>query len=327
MGLGLPYTVAPAGWFQVAWSEEIKAGELRPLRYFGKDLVCYRGDDGQIRVFDAFCPHLGAHLGYGGTVAGNDIVCPFHGWRWGCDGKNVDIPYESRPNRAKRLTAWPVREVNGWVMIWYHPDGAEPQWEAPVIDEFASGELTTGPEFRQFDASIRLQPQFIVENIVDAAHQVDVHGGTEPLEIVDFAPDGPVFRVHTRLVLGAGKKSTWLTPDGKTVADLFMESWGVGIAIARHMQDRSIHAQNSTPIDDEHSALFATLFLVPPVDETARALAERRFRFEMKQLGHDIAIWEHMRYQPHAPFAGMETKPYGAFRAWASQFYSAGVSA
>jgi hypothetical protein len=34
-------------------------------------------------VLSAHCRHLGAHIGHGGTVNGDRVVCPFHGWEWG----------------------------------------------------------------------------------------------------------------------------------------------------------------------------------------------------------------------------------------------------
>ena len=47
-------------------------------------------------VLDAFCPHMGAHLGFGGEVVGNSIKCPFHGWSFDREGKCQRIPYTSR---------------------------------------------------------------------------------------------------------------------------------------------------------------------------------------------------------------------------------------
>ena len=38
-----PHRGHPTGWFQIAWSHEITPGGVRPLRYFGEDLVLYRG--------------------------------------------------------------------------------------------------------------------------------------------------------------------------------------------------------------------------------------------------------------------------------------------
>ena len=104
-----PTTSAPAG--------------VKPLRYFGRDLVLYRGDSGAVHVFDAFCGHLGAHLGYGGRVCGDDIQCPFHGWRWDCDGQNVEIPYSTQVNRSRRLNRWVVREGSGTIFLWHDPTG------------------------------------------------------------------------------------------------------------------------------------------------------------------------------------------------------------
>ena len=52
----------PNGWFSVSCSDELAAGDVKLLRYFGEDLVLFRGEDGVAHVLDAYCPHLGAHL-------------------------------------------------------------------------------------------------------------------------------------------------------------------------------------------------------------------------------------------------------------------------
>jgi hypothetical protein len=44
-------------------------------------------------VLDAYCQHRGANMGVGGTVEGENIVCPWHGWHWDGDGNNTLIPY------------------------------------------------------------------------------------------------------------------------------------------------------------------------------------------------------------------------------------------
>lgn len=95
----------PSGWFHVLWSAELGIGDVRPLRYFGKDLVAYRSASGQAVVLDAHCPHLGAHLGHGGRVEGDNIACPFHGWQWGPDGRNVVVPYSARGQMACRTVS------------------------------------------------------------------------------------------------------------------------------------------------------------------------------------------------------------------------------
>ena len=68
----------PRGWFAVAHSDEIAKGEVQKAHYFGQDLVVFRTESGKAGVFDAYCPHLGAHLGVGGKVEGETqiSVCP-----------------------------------------------------------------------------------------------------------------------------------------------------------------------------------------------------------------------------------------------------------
>jgi 3-ketosteroid 9alpha-monooxygenase subunit A len=87
-----PFPV-PFGWFCVGYPEEFPTGEPKALFYFDRHLVAWRDESAELHVQDPFCPHLGAHLGHGGTVEGCEIVCPFHGWRFDAEGVNVDIPY------------------------------------------------------------------------------------------------------------------------------------------------------------------------------------------------------------------------------------------
>src|SRR5262245_54189057 len=133
-----PFPAYPNGWFQVAYSDEISPGTVQPLSYFGRQLVIFRGADNNVSVLDAFCPHLGAHLGYGGRVEGNSIVCPFHAWKFDGCGGCTDVPYAKKIPPKARVGAWPVIERNGLVLVWHHAGGAAPQWDIPVLQEVGS---------------------------------------------------------------------------------------------------------------------------------------------------------------------------------------------
>ena len=63
----------PNGWFLMAYSEDLAVGDVRPLHYLDHDFVAVRGESGRVSVFDAYCPHLGAHLGHGGRVEGDGV--------------------------------------------------------------------------------------------------------------------------------------------------------------------------------------------------------------------------------------------------------------
>ena len=69
-----PFTPFPIGWFRVVYSDELRAGDVERLHFFGRELVAFRTEAGAARVADAHCPHLGAHLAVGGSVVGAPVA-------------------------------------------------------------------------------------------------------------------------------------------------------------------------------------------------------------------------------------------------------------
>ena len=110
-------------------------------QYFGEALVVFRTGSGDLRALDAHCLHIGAHLGLGGTVRGDRIICPFHGWEWNAEGENVCIPYEDRPNKGIRMRTWTVAERNETVYLWHDATGSAPTWDVPDAFEVVGGDI------------------------------------------------------------------------------------------------------------------------------------------------------------------------------------------
>lgn len=110
----------PFGWYPALLSEELTVGEIKPLRHFSREFAIWRGEDGKVRMADAFCRHLGAHMGHGGKVHGNLLECPFHAWRYdGEEGVMKEIPYSDSipPRVTKRCTrTYHMGEINR--LIW-----------------------------------------------------------------------------------------------------------------------------------------------------------------------------------------------------------------
>ncbi len=168
----------------------------RPLYYFDRHLVIWRDDSGEAHVQDAFCPHLGAHLGHGGVVEGCEIRCPFHGWKFNAEGTNTDIPYADRTNQKGRINTYPVVERNGAVLAWYHPQGADPMWEVPQFPEF-QGDADFAP-ITQRTFTIDAAWQELAENGVDSAHFRYVHNTAEVPELEKYETEG--YRRHDALL-------------------------------------------------------------------------------------------------------------------------------
>src|SRR5262245_66326363 len=73
-GISLSKYRFPTGWFIVGFASELAAGQVKRAHYFGEELVIFRTESGQIKVLDAYCEHLGAHMGDGEEVAGDGDV-------------------------------------------------------------------------------------------------------------------------------------------------------------------------------------------------------------------------------------------------------------
>ena len=138
----------PRGWFAVANSSEIGRKPMA-VRYFGQDLVLYRGESGRAVMLDAYCPHMGTHLASGPNSAtstapthmeGDNIRCPFHAWRFGPDGVCNEIPYHDGPiPAAAKIKSWTVEERYGIVFCWHDPEEQEPDFGLIDFSEWDDG--------------------------------------------------------------------------------------------------------------------------------------------------------------------------------------------
>ncbi|KAJ3095791.1 hypothetical protein HDU97_006492 [Phlyctochytrium planicorne] len=119
----------PNGWYRVASTEEVGVGGVRLVTALGRNFAVFRGEDGNVGVIDAMCPHLGANVAVGGKVVGNSVECPFHGWRFDRTGKCTDIPYAATVPESIKTKHWPVREFAGIIVIYFDAEGREPLYE------------------------------------------------------------------------------------------------------------------------------------------------------------------------------------------------------
>lgn len=306
-----PMTPFPNGWFQVGYSDELEVGHVEPLHYFGRDFVMFRGNDGVARVFDAFCPHLGAHLGYGGKVEGDGIRCPFHGWRYDGSGKCAEIPYGKRIPPSARLHAHPVVERNGLVMLWHHAGAQAPDWEVPVVAEYNLEGWTPYVKRRW---KIRTHNQDMAENSVDQAHFRYVHG-TLTVPRSEAKTDGPCLHVFSQMKMG--------TPAGEVDGIIESKSWGFGFGQVsfRGIVETSL-VTSVTPIDGEFVDVRFSFSVKSLGDErTTRGVGKALIADIDKQMREDIPIWENKAFLER-PVLCDGDGPIGVFRSWCKQFYS-----
>jgi phenylpropionate dioxygenase-like ring-hydroxylating dioxygenase large terminal subunit len=307
-----PFPRYPNGWFQVAYVDELPNGGVLPLKYFGRDLVLFRGDDGAPHVLDAHCPHLGAHLGYGGRVEGNCIRCPFHAWQFDGTGRCTTVPYSEKPPPAKaKIKPWTVREVNGLILVWHHMHSEAPAWEVPPVEEYQSAEWTPYEKRRW---KIKTHNQEMAENAVDSAHFHYVHGTVEKPKSEAVA-EGHILRVLS--------ETKMRTPMGKVTGSVESISLGFGYSTTRFKGIvETLLVAGITPIDDDYVDVRFSFMVRKAVDKDVTSTVGKAFMAEIeRQLGQDIPIWENKIYVS-PPLVVDGDGPIGVFRRWVKQFYS-----
>ncbi|MDP9237270.1 MAG: Rieske 2Fe-2S domain-containing protein [Chloroflexota bacterium] len=302
----------PNGWFQVAYSDELAVNAVVPLQYFGTNLVLFRGDDGIAKVLDAFCPHLGAHLGYGGLVEDNCIRCPFHAWRFDGAGKCVEVPYANKIPPLAKLDPWPVCEVNGLILVWNSMTGDEPHWPVPALSEYGSASWT---DYTRRRWKVRSHNQEMGENAVDSAHFKYVHGTPEqPMTRAEV--DGHIFRAKSPV--------NYQTPQGTIEGGIESVNYGFGFGVVKFTGIvETMLVSSVTPIDGEYVDVRFSFMVKKLGNDNATAGVGRAFIAEIeRQLGQDIPIWEH-KIMKMRPALCDGDGPIGIYRRWAKQFYTA----
>jgi phenylpropionate dioxygenase-like ring-hydroxylating dioxygenase large terminal subunit len=324
--LSLPTNRFPTGWFQVAWSDEIPPGEVKLVSYFSENIVLWRGESGKLNALDAYCQHLGANIGVGGKVRGEDVECPWHGWNWSGEGLNTLIPYSKLGRNTRvQIKAWPLREWYGTVLVWHDVKGRKPLWEPPAVPELDGDEYyRIAPDMRVVHR-IKAHPQMVVENAADAFHVGPVHGGGDFPEILEFNFHGHSFDAKVGITYGSGKTSTWLTPQGAVRAAVVYEQYGIGQGFVRWPEQlvKAVQITNVTPIDGSYSDYWFCMTTVrePGDDAGPTGRARKMIDLQMKIIEQDFFTWENMKVLHTPNFAPEEAKYYGGLRRWAWQFY------
>jgi 3-ketosteroid 9alpha-monooxygenase subunit A len=302
----------PFGWFMVAYEDDLVPGEVAALRYWSTDLVLWRDESGAFHLQDAYCPHLGAHLGVGGKVKGNELECPFHGWHFDGGGSCTKIPYSERINRKAQLHTYPVVVRNRMVFAWRHPANLEPIWELPVVDEVGDPAWS---DFYRSSYTINTIPQEMSENGADPAHFRYVHGTDEVAEVETYETDGPFSTMLS--------KQSYVTPRGVTYGRIDVYNYGPGMSKVwfSGIVD-AINIATTTPIDENTTQVRFSFTVRKFDDEKMTSTVADAFVKEInKQIVEDTPIWEHKVFLP-VPALADNDGPILKFRKWYSQFYA-----
>jgi phenylpropionate dioxygenase-like ring-hydroxylating dioxygenase large terminal subunit len=160
---------------------------------------------GSVAAFADACPHRRARLS-AGHVSDGTLQCMYHGWRFGRDGRCVDIPAlgdaAQIPERAALHRPAEIAERDGVVWLAPLPPRAPLPELVPGVPLAGEGTATVRLPVLQVEANAAM----LIDNFLDEAHLPFVHAATiggagpEPIPRADVARQGLSFtavREHT----------------------------------------------------------------------------------------------------------------------------------
>lgn len=299
-------------WYVLAESAAV-TNKPHKVRALGQDLVLFRrASDRAVVALSDLCVHRMASLSEG-SMDGDCIRCPYHGWTYGADGSCVHIPANPSgtpvPRRA-RVDSYPVQEKYGWVWVFL---GDAPEDARPPLPPF---EQMGQPGWRAVRGEFTWRAGYgrVVENAVDVAHTPFLHRNSfgnadnpimPPYE-VEKGPHqlkatvvlaSPKPRGLSRLVMGGASTNTVLLsvymPNITILDSTFANGWRMRLMLSNLPLDeestltRFIQVRNflTNPLADGFARRFSRQIL----REDQRAVESQRPRTVPYSPGSDLS--------------------------------------
>ena len=178
-------------WWFAALSSDVRPGGMARHQIMNEPVLIGRTRAGRLFAIRDVCPHRAAPLS-AGRIHGDEVECPYHGWRFGPDGGCRAIPSlaDGQDMDVSRIGVprWPVAESQGLVFIWM--GAGEPDQPPPTFPGVVGGKPKLVDRMT-FDAHI----DHAVVGLMDPAHGPYVHqqwwwrsGGSQHYKEKRFEP-------------------------------------------------------------------------------------------------------------------------------------------
>ena len=156
-------------WYPVASSHELTEKPLA-VRLLDERVVLYRLADGTVSAAKDICFHRGVPLSLG-HVEGDEIICRYHGLRYGPDGKCTCIPAHPGGQISPRLHLQMFSAQERYGLIWLRLIDDGPR----ALPELAEWENPDYLQVRLDSVDINAAAGRQIEGFLDVSHFAFVH--------------------------------------------------------------------------------------------------------------------------------------------------------
>lgn len=177
-------------WYCAGWSADLTEN-LSPITILNEPVLLYRKQNGAAVAIGNRCPHRFAPL-HLGTKVGDCVQCPYHGLRFGDDGKCSHNPHgDGSIPKAAQVKRYPIVERHNAIWIWMgEPEKADPE---TIMDIH---EVTERQGWTQVRGKLQIKANYelVSDNLLDLSHVPFLH----PFLSFDGPPPGG-FQVLTEM--------------------------------------------------------------------------------------------------------------------------------
>lgn len=158
-------------WTPVMAASRLKRGRTVSVEVAGTRVVFFRDARGKPVALLDRCPHRSVRLSLGKVTKDGCLECPFHGWRFGRDGKACEVPLNPDAKR-EQLFATPFPTHEAGQLIWLYTGAAA---SAPVVPQALTREDCA---HTYLEVRWRVHWTRAMENMLDSPHVPYLHRKT-----------------------------------------------------------------------------------------------------------------------------------------------------
>lgn len=321
---GTPPSRFARGWHCLGLVSEFNDAKPHSVEVFGTKLVAWIDTTGEFKVLDAYCRHMGGDLSQG-SLRGDNVACPFHGWEWKGNGRCGAVPYAKRHPKLAKTRSWPTMIRNGQVFVYNDPEGNPPPEDCviPELDEYGTDQWTDWTWNRIVIQGSNCRE--IIDNVVDMAHFFYVHYALPDYFKNVFEGETAAQYMNSRGRPDIGLSSNY----GDTHLESIAAYYGPSYMLNPMVQYYSGYAVETLltnchyPIDSNSFVLmFGVMAKVPEglTPEQADSMAKKISSGVEVGFMQDVEIWKG-KTRIDNPLLVEEDGPVYQLRRWYEQFY------
>lgn len=158
-------------WYVAAWSHEL-GDSLLGRTLLERPVALFRDGHGQPRAIGGRCPHRFAPLADGRICEDGAVECPYHGLRFGADGRCTFNPHPPGNTARIAVPTWPIVEKHGFLWIWF---GDAARADPALIPDFSFLDQPDRWEIVRGKTDAEGNYELYTDNILDLGHVNFLH--------------------------------------------------------------------------------------------------------------------------------------------------------